>query len=184
MSVTELETSKDNDIKEYWKTLKSDQLRSIRTTIPWSETMPSDESIVESTRVKPAKWPVSPDEAYVRSHGQNDTSYDEQSLVISTGVRTIDKYMIQLGPGASIYTKNIVVRGVPGSGKSFVTKCLHLYALSCGLRVIPTAVMGVRASSMAGEHMHKLFCLSTKKGGNVFHLAELAIDKLYKNRTS
>ena len=178
--LTEMETSKDNDIKEYWKTLKREQLRSIRTTIPWSETMPSDESIVESTRVKPAKWPVSPDEAYVQSHGQNDTSYDEQSLVISTGVRTIDKYMIQLGPGASIYTKNIVVRGVPGSGKSFVTKCLHLYALSCGLRVIPTAVMGVRASSMAGEHMHKLFCLSTKKGGNVFRLAELAIDKLYQ----
>ena len=75
--LTELETSKDNDIKEYWKTLKSEQLRSIRTTILWSETMPSDESIVESTRVKPAKWPLSPDEAYVRSHGQNDTSYDE-----------------------------------------------------------------------------------------------------------
>ena len=88
--------------------------------------------------------------------------------------------MIQLGPGASIYTKNIIVRGVPGSGKSFVTKYLHLYALSCGLRVIPTAVMGVRASSMAGEHMHKLFRLSTKKGGNVFRLAELAIDKLYQ----
>jgi hypothetical protein len=159
--LTKLMVSNDKKIKEYWKIKTHEQLRSIRTTIPWSETMPSNKSIEECSRVEPAEWPVSPVESYAKSDGQSDISYAEQIQAVSVGTRTLDKYVLQLDPSAATYTKNILIHGVPGSGKSFVAKWLHLFALSRGLRAFPTAVMGVRASSMAREHMHKLFCLST-----------------------
>jgi hypothetical protein len=111
-----------------------------------------------------------------------DTSYVEQLQAVGIGVCTINKYTLQLGPNAATYTKNIIVLGVPGSGKSYVTKWLHLFVLSRGLRVFLTAVMGVRALSIAGEHMHKLFGLSTKKNGNIFSTAEIAIDKMNQKR--
>jgi hypothetical protein len=148
-------------------------------TIPEMKAMPSMHSIAECSRVKPVEWCMSPVESYVQSETQGDISYAEQLQAVTIGVRTIDKYLLQLGPGAATYTKNFLVHGVPGSGKSYVTKWLHLYALSRGLRVFPTAVMGIRANSIGGEHMHKFFCIQTKKKGNVYRIAELAIEKLH-----
>jgi hypothetical protein len=40
--------------------------------------------------------------------------------------------------------------------------------------------MGIRANSIGGEHLHKLFCLDTKKKSNVYRIAELAIEKLHR----
>jgi hypothetical protein len=125
---------------------------------------------------------MSPAEAYVQLDGQRNITYAEQNLAVRIGICTINKYKIQLGPRASTYTKNILICGVPGSVKSYVTKLLHLFALCRGLRVFPTAVMGVRASSMAGEHINKFFGLLTKKGGHVVCLAVLTIEKLHQKR--
>ncbi len=51
---------------------------------------------------------------------ENDIEQQHQAVTI--GIRTIDKYLLQLGPGAATYTKNFLIHGVPGSGKSYVTK--------------------------------------------------------------
>jgi hypothetical protein len=115
----------------------------------------------------------------IQSEAQGDISYAEQLQAVTIGIRTIDKYLLQLGSVAAMYTKNVLVHSVPGREKSYVTKWLHLYALSRGLWVFPTAVMGIRANSIGGEHMHKFFCLETKKKGNVYCIAELAIEKLH-----
>jgi len=177
--LTELMCRKDDAIKNYWITFTREQLRSIFLTIPEMEAMPSMDSIAECSRVKPVEWCMSPVESYVQSETQGDISYAEQHQAVTIGIRTIDKYLLQLGPGAATYTKNFLIHGVPGSGESYVTKWLHLYALSRGRRVFPTAVMGIRANSIGGEHMHKFFCIQTKKKGNVYHIAELAIEKLH-----
>ena len=137
------------------------------------------DSIAECSRVKPGEWCVSPVESYVQSEAQGAISYAEQLQAVTIGVRTIDNYLLQLGPVAATYTKTVLVHGVPGGRKSYVTKWLHLYALSRGLRVFPTAVMGIRANSIGGEHMQKFFCIQTKKKGNVYRIAELAIEKLH-----
>jgi len=42
--------------------------------------------------------------------------------------------------------------------------------------------MGVRATNLGGEHIHRLFGLSTKNMANASRMAELAVDKL--NRKS
>jgi len=106
----------------------------------------------------------------------------EQKLAVKIGICSIDKYLQQLGPRAATQTKNLQIHGVPGSGKSYVAKYLYLYAISNGLRLVPTLIMGVRVTNLGGEHMHRLFGLSTKKMANVSRMAELAVDKL--NRKS
>jgi hypothetical protein len=151
-------------IKNYWITFTREQLRSIFMTIPEMEAMPSMDSIAECSRVKPVEWCMSPIESYVQSETQGDVSYAEQLQAVTIGVRTIDKYLLQLGPGAATYTKNFLVHGVPGSGKSYVTKWLHLYALSRGLRVFSTAVMGMSKFHRGRTHA-QVFLYSDKEEG-------------------
>jgi hypothetical protein len=86
---------------------------------------------------------VSPIEAYVQFKGQSDQSYMEQKLAVEIGIRSIDKYLLQLGPSAATQTKNVLIHGVPGIGKSYVAQYLNMYAISQGLRLVPTSIMGV-----------------------------------------
>jgi len=76
---------------------------------------------------------VSPFDAYVQFEGQSDQSYMEQKLAVEIGICSIDKYLQQLGPCAATQTKNLLIHGVPGSGKSYVAQYLNLYAISEGL---------------------------------------------------
>ncbi len=87
-------------------------------TIPETETMASMDSIAECSRVEWGEWHVSPVKSYVQSEAQGDISYAEQLQAVTIGVRTIAKYLLQLGPVAATYTKNVLVHGVPGGGKS------------------------------------------------------------------
>jgi len=116
---------KDDAIKNYWITFTREQLRSIFMTIPEMEAMPSMDSIAECSKVEPVEWCMSPVESYVQSETQGDISYAEQHQAVTIGIHTIDKYLLQLGPGVATYTKNFLIHSVPGSGKSYVTKWLH-----------------------------------------------------------
>jgi hypothetical protein len=127
-------------------------------------------------------WFVSPIKAYAQFEGQSDQSYMVQKLAVKIGIRSIDKYLQQLGPHAATQTKNVLIHGIPGSGKSYVAQHLNLYTISQGLRLVPTSIMGVQATNLGGKHMHRLFGLSTKKMVNVSCISELAVDKL--NRKS
>jgi hypothetical protein len=71
---------------------------------------------------------MSPIEAYVQFEGQSDQSYMEQKLAVKFAIRSIDKYLLQLGPRAATQTKNVLINGIPGSGKSYVAHYLNLYA--------------------------------------------------------
>lgn len=79
--------------------------------------------------------------------------------------------------------KNGIVYGAPGTGKLFVGKILVLYAISQGLNVISTALMGVGANALGGKHLHEIFKLSSSDAGNVspFCGAQMAIDKIKRN---
>jgi DNA replication protein DnaC len=60
----------------------------------------------------------------------------EQKLAVEIGIRSIDKYLQQLGPRAATQTKNLLIHGVPGSGKSYVAQYLNFYAISKGLTML------------------------------------------------
>ena len=180
--LTKLLCNKDVVLQASWDVRKENQLRSIYSTLPSCEFVPSREAIRGCSREAPTTWFVSPFDAYVQFEGQSDQSYMEQKLAVEIGIRSIDKYLQQLGPRAATQTKNLLIHGVPGSGKSYVAQYLNLYTISKGLRLVPTSIMGVRATNLGGKHMHRLFGLSTKKMANVSRMAELAVDKL--NRKS
>jgi hypothetical protein len=174
--------NKDVVLQASWDVRKENQLRSIYSTLPSCKFVPSQEAIRGCSREAPTTWFVSPIKAYAQLEGQSDQSYIVQKLAVKIGIRSIDKYLQQLGPRAATQTKNVLIHGVPGSGKSYVAQYLNLYAISHGLRLVPTSIMGVQATNLGGKHMHRLFGLSTKKMGNVSCMAELAVDKL--NRKS
>ena len=180
--LTELLYNKDIVLQASWDVRKENQLRSIYSTLPSCNIVPSREAIRGCSREVPTTWSVSPIDAYVQFEGQSDQSYMEQKLAVEIGIRSIDKYLLQLGPSAATQTKNVLIHGVPGSGKSYVAQYPNLYAIFQGLRLVPTSIMGVRATNLGGEHMHRLFGLSTKNMANASRMAELAIDKL--NRKS
>ncbi len=86
---------------------------------------------------------MSPIEAYAQFEEQSDQSYMVQKLAVEIGIHSIDKYLQQLGPRAATQTKNVLIHGIPGSGKSYVAQYLNLYAISLGLRLVSTLIMGV-----------------------------------------
>ena len=86
---------------------------------------------------------MSPIEAYVQFEGHSDQSYMEQKLAVEIGIRSIDKYLQQLGPHAATHTKNILRHGIPGSSKSYLSQYFNLYAISQVLRLVLTSIMGV-----------------------------------------
>ena len=71
-------------------------------------------------------WSVSPTEAYVQFEGQSNQSYIKQKLAVEIGICSINKYLLLLGPSAATQTKNVLIHGVPGSGKSSVAQYLNL----------------------------------------------------------
>ena len=80
------------------------------------------------------------------------------------------------------YTKNLGIRGFPGSGKTWCMMYSMVYAISKGLTVCTTAMMCKRALQLGGIHIDQLFKLPYGSGRVDAHRrAELAIIKLLGN---
>jgi predicted GIY-YIG superfamily endonuclease len=178
--LTELLDKKDKELQSFWEKKKGDQLNSIYKTLSGVANLPSKDEVMKCNRRKHALWPTPPlTGGFERSEHQSAESYEEQQLVVKLGIKgTIDKYRIEIGPEATTFTKGLLIRGVPGSGKSHLAQYLALYAFSRGLRVMTTALMALRAVVLGGIHYHILAAVPTKNNSNVYHLAELAIESL------
>ena len=124
--LTELLYNKDNVLQASWDVRKENQLRSIYSTLPSCNFVPSQDAIRGCSRELPTMWSVSPIEAYVQFEQQSNQSYMEQKLAVEIGIHSIDKYLLHLGPSAATQTKNVLIHGVPGSGKSSVAQYLNL----------------------------------------------------------
>ncbi len=139
----ELLCNKDVVLQASLDVRKENQLQSIYSTLPLYDFVPSQEAIRGCSRDIHTTWFVSPIEAYVQFEGQSDQSYMEQKLAVKIGIFSFDKYMQQLGPCAATQTKNVLIHGIPGSNKSYVAQYLNLFAMSHGLRLVPTLIMDV-----------------------------------------
>ena len=62
---------------------------------------------------------------------QSPGSFEEQRYVLKAVQNHIDKYRYDK---TMAHTKDSVVHGAPGTGKTFVGKVAILLAISCGLR--------------------------------------------------
>jgi predicted GIY-YIG superfamily endonuclease len=166
--------------EQFWQSTIQSQLQSIFNTLQNTEGVPSMDNVLQAERRAPLQW--SPVNDVIRYEHQSQQSFDEQQIALRLGVRQIDKYRAISGRASTTYTKNVVVYGAPGAGKTFVSQLLVLYAISQGLNVISTALMGVRANALggAGLHIHKLFHFPTDGNATTspFRCAELALQKI------
>lgn len=139
--------------------------------------VPSIDALEECSKEAPLEWNAYT--AFSKYHGQSDDSFREQEFAIRKCVESINKYtnLWEL----DTFTKNVGIRGFPGSGKTWCALYISLYALSKGLNVMTTAILAKRARQIGGIHYHKLFCLPIGNNLSVHRRAELAIMKLLKN---
>ena len=88
---------------------------------------------MNATKTNPFNW-----DAYTslrKNNNQSEESFNEQRLGICVATKAIDKYCYI---GNLTYTKNVGLRGFPGSGKTWCSLYIAMYALSKGLLVLPT----------------------------------------------
>ena len=180
--LTELLNDKAEELAKFWTTVKDDHLEAIYEVLPNNMPVPTKANIQSCTKSHHAMWDTSPTEAFVKSVEQSQSSYEEQLLAVTIAVRAIQKYTNEFGAGACTYTKGEIVHGVPGAGKSHVISYITLVALSLALRVMTTAIMGVRANAFGGMHFHMLLCLPTKTTCTPYRLAEISISKLHRKQ--
>ena len=142
--------------------MKMNQLQSVYSTLQDTLNIPTQTSVESANRYSPISW--NPTEIMIQFPSQNDASFQEQTLAVKTSVHSIDKYCgVVHGRNSLTYTKNIIVHGAPGSGKSYVAEISVLYAISQGLRVLSTCLTGTRANAISGINIHPLFCIKTHK---------------------
>ena len=139
--------------------------------------LPSIDEMIGCTRMDPLIWdPIS---NFKKSIRQNDESFQDQKVAITSCVSAIDQYMDHTGQRCFI--KSRVIAGFPGSGKSFVLTYIALYARSRGLKVMTTSLMAERAVHIGGIHIHKLFNIPVKQNASVSRVAELSIVSLKRH---
>lgn len=140
--------------------------------------IPSVEDFKSATKSCPLHWDAL--ENFKISPKQSQESYLEQRSAIENCVDAINEY-INVFESKGKFVKCRVTHGAPGSGKSFIMQYSTLYAVSCGLKVATTAMMSCRAIHLGGQHVHKLFCINTKRDVSIQRKAELATLKLMQD---
>ena len=137
--------------------------------------VPFHEQLNAATFDKPVNWDAISN--FTRGENQSMNSYNEQLLAVRIGVDAIDNYLCIMNIQ---YTKNVIITGFPGRGKTFVMMYVVLYARSKGLTVITVALMAHRAIQLGGWHWHKLLCIPVDRNNNmsVCRTTELAWQKL------
>lgn len=136
--------------------------------------IPSREQILSATLDNPIEWDALG--CFLKSTNQSDESYEEQKRVIQLCLKQIDQYCNMKNAG--VYTKNIIICGFPGGGKTFLLMYICVYSLCKGLYSISTAMMAHRAVQLGGIHWHKLLCIPTDDNLSITRRAELAVQKL------
>ena len=169
----------EESIKEYCQDLKSTFYEAIKIELNDSIELcniPSKEEIVTATKSQPLQWNAI--ENMNKHQSQSDSSFEEQKLAIRICSDAIDKYCDTADQ--TTITKNVGIRGFPGSGKTWCSLYIAIYALSKGLLVLPTALLAKRAIQLGGIHWHKLFCIPCEDNMSIHRKAELAIIQLLR----
>ena len=163
----------------YWSDMKVKMIEAMRAVVGYKENLPSDSSLMNATLNDPIDW--SPHETMELADSQTEESLIEQKEVMSVIVNAVDKYCDPVrGREVTTQAKNIIVHGAPGTGKSWTGTCAMMYCMSQGLRVVPTAVMAVRASQFGGPNFHRLIGLPVNKTYQPMRAAELALEKIMR----
>lgn len=157
-TMVSLRQKEQHKCDNFWKDTIQSQLQSVYSTLSSTNGIPTVEDVTTATRDDPLQW--NPTETLEKYDLQSDESYEEQIHAINVFSKQLNKYRDTSGENSLTLTKNTVAYGAPGTGKSFIAQLVVLYAISQGLNVMTTALMGVRANVLGGIHLHKIFMFS------------------------
>ena len=139
--------------------------------------IPSKDEILSSTKSNPLDWGAY--DNFVQSPVQSIPSLEEQKLAIKKCCQKIDKHYNLSCQHA--LTKNIGIRGFPGSGKTWCSLCVSLHALSKVLFVLPTALLAKRETKLGRRHCHKLCLIPIEKNMSVRKRDEPALIQITRD---
>jgi len=171
--------NREEEVENFAKDIREQMIKACLKQIAYNVVIcnvPSFEEIMNATLENPCEWNAL--ECFSRYNGQSDDSFQEQKYAIKIICNSIDE--ITDIWKASKFTKNVIVRGFPGAGKTFCMCYCMLYALSKGLNCISTAIMSKRSIELGGIHWHKLLCIPTDPNLSIWRRAEIAIDRLQR----
>ena len=126
-----LRIQKSEENKQFWRTNIESQLESIYSAIKDAAHYHTKTEILLVDRDSPSDWNLI--NFFFQYAHQTYESFLEQSIALKINVQTIRKYMEIKGEYSTIYTKNIITYGAPGTGKSFIGQVIVLYCLKSGI---------------------------------------------------
>ena len=127
-----------------------------------------------ATVANPVQWCV---QNIQQAINQPLMSYTEQQHVLDIGSNLIQHYSL----GLNECTKNICIIGAGGVGKTTVSLCLLLLAVTKGLNVGAAAMCSERSQELAGDHINNLWLIPSNNTLTTGQLAERSISRLYAN---
>ncbi len=165
--------SKQNQLDAIWREVWGNTIAAVHAAIGPDRKYPNQKKVLRCTKENPLSWDVY--KAFWESSNQCQESFQEQKFIIGIRKSHVDKYIFIFGRAISTFTKNIIIHGVPGSGKTHLAQLILLYAMAKGLKVMLTSLMAARATQLGGIHYHK-FGFHTKTNVTPYRLAELALE--------
>jgi predicted GIY-YIG superfamily endonuclease len=135
--------------------------------------MPADcNALIHATVESPLDFRL----ALLQGTGQTDLSFQEQIFVLQEAQSRLNHYQ----NANMVQTKNLVIVGGPGVGKTTVLLLIVFMSLARGLHVAISAIMSERAKQLGGEHLFQMFCIPVNEKATSTRLAELAIARLLR----
>ncbi len=176
-----LQSSLTYKFNEFWKDNMRKQLQSIYKDVQNMQSIPPREEVERVTRYNHCDW--NPTEIIAQYDQQIDASYQEQVFAINVFKSTINKYINPPSIDATLmtHTKGVIIRGGPGTGKTYIAKLPVLYAICSGMKIISTSILGIRASNHGGTHLQSLFCWTPQKHESTpYKSALLALNRILR----
>ena len=135
--------------------------------------IPSVENLMRASRQVPLDWQPT----FQILQGQSNESFQEQQQLFLHINNVFQQYV---SPDGTL-CKSYVIAGPPGVGKTYMLRLAAVKAISMGLNVTVTAVLGERAVVLGGRHLHFLFKIPVVDKSNTELLVQKTLVKLLAN---
>ena len=144
----------------------------LQTIVP---ALPDESDLMSTTRTETYSW--SP--AIQRQSHQSVCSYDEQQLVLTQLIESVDNFT----SGNFSFIRHNIIVGPPGTGKSFLMFNTVAYALCKGLNCMITSLAAERSASVNGKHINALIPFPVEVSSTCDSLAKKALSNLQRDPT-
>ena len=117
---------------------------------------------------------------WVPEFNKNDAQCEESRTEQLITLQEVGEKLDQCQSAQDAQTKNYVIVGGPGNGKTTALQMSALMSMARGLNTGLTANMSERAQQLGCDHMSRMFCTPVNRRASPCRLAELAISRILR----